>query len=574
MEGVKSPAGHPTQDAALWMLIRRRITCGNPFYVLSAAFVIHSTGLTLQRQSSELPLEILVGLVAGYLVLLAAVCVWIVRQWQVWEDARSIPMILVLLMLECSLCFENLLMSSPATGTLCVVVATVLSCVLAETVIRLLRLKFPAVFRVPLYLQIALFMLAGAPLSYLARSGSPDVVRWTIYGAGILFGLSILLLIPAARRGPASVAAPHCPWIWPIHPWSLFVMVWLCLGLRLFTLTLSFDPAVEISRQAALQNLDSIFAGYFLVPMILAIGWLCVEGGVSHQSWILQRAGLASSIASIAVSMWMPQNAASQQFLTQYVDTLASPVWCSSWAAIAFTSAAWLRGVQSARVLLIAQLLWLGWIDPNQLGLRGLTDPHPWSGLAVGTALLTYGLFRRSSRWSFVGASCLSLTAGIMIDWTFLPVPIPVICLHLIAASALLVALIFRDHFAKGLAHGASVFLFLMSPLAVVRFAVVGAAEWQGLAYLAGVIVLALLLHRVLQDAGFKELAFFAGICLYVSGFIEGWQALVQLTNWKGLNEFLIGIALLHLGLLWSARRAMLQGRASPSESVATKQTA
>jgi len=83
--------------------LSRRLSTENPFYLLSAAFVIHSTGLSID---GGLPLRVLLSLIGGYLLLLVIVGLGIVRFWKVWDDARSIFLILILLMLELSICFD------------------------------------------------------------------------------------------------------------------------------------------------------------------------------------------------------------------------------------------------------------------------------------------------------------------------------------------------------------------------------------------------------------------------------------------------------------------------------------
>ena len=69
----------------------------NPFYVLSVCFMLHGTGLWFRDARGEFSPWPLMGLICGYVLLVAAAGFVIVRLWKVWNDARSIFLILLLI---------------------------------------------------------------------------------------------------------------------------------------------------------------------------------------------------------------------------------------------------------------------------------------------------------------------------------------------------------------------------------------------------------------------------------------------------------------------------------------------
>ncbi|MFO1095470.1 MAG: hypothetical protein U0992_19530 [Planctomycetaceae bacterium] len=272
--------------------LRRRVSCPNPFYLLSAACFIHATGIPLQAEGHPLSPEGLLGLIAGYAAILAAIAFVIVRLWKVWDDARSIFMILLLLFLELALCADSTLQADPGRGARLLVVGLGVAAAISEFVLRGLRLKLPASYRLPYYAQLAVLFLY--PLWLLPTLKASDVVgtTWRIFAFPFVVGLSILLLWPAVRRGPRAVENNGSPWQWGWYPWTLFVFLGFCLCLRSYTLCLSFDAATAL-KFAAAYRLENIFGLYFLAPVLLAAAVLVLEAGVQSGRREVQWWGLA-----------------------------------------------------------------------------------------------------------------------------------------------------------------------------------------------------------------------------------------------------------------------------------------
>jgi hypothetical protein len=86
------PSTRPVADFA--RSITRLIYTQNPFYLLSVAFVLHSTRLCYRQGTGPFDPWPLMALIGGYILLVAATGFVVVRFGKVWDDARSIFLIL------------------------------------------------------------------------------------------------------------------------------------------------------------------------------------------------------------------------------------------------------------------------------------------------------------------------------------------------------------------------------------------------------------------------------------------------------------------------------------------------
>jgi hypothetical protein len=102
---------------------------------------------------------LLVALVACYTLLLAAVAVLVIRIGQVWDDARTILLVIVLLlfMLSTSLDFHLLFtLEAPWPGTWLLTAGLVFSVLLSEGLLSVLQIRLPLRYRGPYYLMLLL----------------------------------------------------------------------------------------------------------------------------------------------------------------------------------------------------------------------------------------------------------------------------------------------------------------------------------------------------------------------------------------------------------------------------------
>src|SRR5262245_64209858 len=102
---------------------------------------------------------------AGYTLLLAATACVLVRYAKVWDDVRTVLLLVVLMFLATSVTFDELLVLSPGQGVACSVGGLLFALAVSDGLLRTTRLRLPALFRVPYYLILSLFFLYPVALA-------------------------------------------------------------------------------------------------------------------------------------------------------------------------------------------------------------------------------------------------------------------------------------------------------------------------------------------------------------------------------------------------------------------------
>ncbi|MCA9112697.1 MAG: hypothetical protein KDA52_22285, partial [Planctomycetaceae bacterium] len=201
----ESPFDH-TPEESRPRLLRRLVGPPNPFYLLSAAFILHSTGLGIGG-AGELPATVIVGIVGGYVLLLSAIAFGIVRLWNVWDDARSILLIVMLLFLEMALAADRPLVEQTSLGIGLLLVGLTITILATEIILHGLRMRLPFAFRGPMYLLWSLLFLYPLVMLIPLANREYDLLPWLSLGFPIACGGGLLTLIPAVRQGQTSVGA-------------------------------------------------------------------------------------------------------------------------------------------------------------------------------------------------------------------------------------------------------------------------------------------------------------------------------------------------------------------------------
>ncbi len=370
-----SPGDGTTREGLLRLLINR-----NPFYLLSVAFVFHGSSRWFQANASSDPL-ILMALVGGFILLMAGTAFAIVRFGNVWDDARSIFVLLPVLFVELALAFDETLIFNPKLGVPLMLCGYACCVIVLEGLLLGLRIRLGAAYRLPMHLMLALMFLYPLTLLPSLGSGPNPVAGWQLFAFSVVTGLSVLSLLPALRRGREYVANNGTPWAWPIFPWVPVVFIAVGLCARAFAACVSFDPSWE-QTFAESMKLQSVFAGYFSVPVLLAIGVLLLEGGKRTQ-W----AGLCVPLAALWLA-FPPGNPSVPQagFLQQFVGTFGSPAFVCSLLVCAFYLYAVRKRVVGAGIGFAVSSALALVIGPETFDLATLARPN--QSLLIGLTLL------------------------------------------------------------------------------------------------------------------------------------------------------------------------------------------
>src|SRR5262245_26013632 len=252
----------------------------NPFYLVSVVLVLfglqRSTAAGVDWKSDAWT----IGVLFGYTLSLGVVAFAVVRFGRVWDDARTIMLVIVLLLLAISVRFDVIALRDPWLGGAWLLVGLAFAVILSEGLLRSLRIRLAAMYRWPYYLIFVL--LFGYPL-WLATLSVRFLDHWMVWSVFLfpaIASIFFLALWPAARA--KGTTANGTPWKWPWYPWSLFFVLMIGIGLRTYWLSVSFQPG---------QVGEIAFQPYFLIPLALTTALLLLElANTAGCRWLRQLA--------------------------------------------------------------------------------------------------------------------------------------------------------------------------------------------------------------------------------------------------------------------------------------------
>ena len=370
-----------------WLI--RLLYTHNPFYLISACLFVYGLKLLFRAGNSAMLFQRgtveymsptgLMGSLVAVTLLMAVTAVLIVRLGRVWEDARSLVLIVLLMLLAISVSLDELLsMASEQEKGLLEIGGMVLSGAaiavgMVEILIRGLQVRLSWLWRGPLYLLLTLFF--GWPLLLLPEIMPFDTaqVQSLIAVFPTVAALISLLLLPGIRQGSASVRDNGTPWTWPWLPWTPFVFLAVAVCFRSYSLTISFDaPNGNVSFW------DTIFGLYLLVPLALAVIVLLLEIGI-----VEKRPQLCSTVLNCSPALMLmawpwgvpwSRLPSYYRFATEFSDSFGSPVFITLVALLMISAWAWRRGVARGEFMTWGFLILATVIGPR-------TVIHPYAPL-------------------------------------------------------------------------------------------------------------------------------------------------------------------------------------------------
>ncbi len=356
----------------------RFLYTSNPFYILSADLVFVGLRMSFGAGGPAAESWALTMSLVGYTLLLATTACILIRVGRLWDDLRSLLVLVVMMFLAIAMSCDDTMTANPSKGALGYLGGFAFAVLVTEGVLHAIRLRLPGWYRLAYYAILALVYLY--PLALIPLLGDPEnpSLQWALFGFSPLAGLAIATLVPAARRGRSYLEKNGSPWRWPMYPWALFIVLVGGLCVRCSTLCVSFHY-VGGSR--------TIFGPYFLVPIGLAVSLVWLELGI-----ISRRRGITTAACIVPLGlvfnslMAQGHDAVYREFLEIFITTLgASPAYFSALAATFFLAYAAARRVPHAGDLLTASLAFLAVIGPRTIDWNGLVSPGavPMSGAAL-----------------------------------------------------------------------------------------------------------------------------------------------------------------------------------------------
>lgn len=444
----------------------------NPFYLISACLFVYGLQAVFRPGEVNLLFErfevayidpwfLMLGL-CSVTLLMGVTAYLIVRFGKVWDDARSLVLVLLLMFLAISVSFDEIVtlaswdddsvrdaVSLLGFG-LCFAIA------LSESLLRGLSVRLPWSYRGPLYAFLGLFFTFPLWVSPEVADLSMDQARWRVVAFPLIAGLITLTLLPAVRTGKSALANNGTPWNWPWIPWTVFVFIGGAVCFRSYSLAISFDLG-----KAKAHFWDTSFGLYFLIPFLIPVLFVLLEISLVDRLKKLQNGTLLAAPLLLLISYpWLgpwTTHYTYSRFAYEFVETAGSPVFIALMGLLIFYGYAWLRGLRRAETGFVAMLLLAVFIGPNSFGERtyspSFEDAQAWPLASLGVLQLCLCIARRNSRQALIGALSLSLAAGLLVAETKLAGFKASVTFHLVLASLLIISTVFRDEFAKRLRY-------------------------------------------------------------------------------------------------------------------------
>lgn len=354
---------------------RRWLSTQNPFYLLSAWLVFFglrwSFGPGTSLQSSA---ALFTGLLV-YTLLLALAAVVVVRFAQVWDDARSMLLLVVLMFVGTSIALDETLVAQTNVGRLYYAAAWLVAVVTSEGVLRGVRLRLPGWYRVAYHALLALFFWYPVVLTPWFGDPTNPRLQWMLFAFTPVAASCFALLWPAVCRGGADVRGNGSPWPWPLYPWSLYAILALCCAGRAYYLCLSFH---------FVGAGDTIFGPYFLLPLLWCLAGLWTTGAARAGRATVAQALLMTPVLWTCLAGWHSSGSVYGSFLTIFVETFhASPLYVGLLAALVYYVFARMLSVRGADFGLTLCFAVLSLVAPRSHTLGSFTTAVAWPWFAA-----------------------------------------------------------------------------------------------------------------------------------------------------------------------------------------------
>ena len=361
-----------------------------------------------------------------------------------------------------SINFDETVLNDSIRGGGFLLMGLAFAVLVSEGILLALKMRLPFMYRAPYYAILSLLFLWPIPLGELSLRGEHQLMSWGVYLFPWVGGVLMLTLLPAARLGRNEKRPNGTPWRWPLYPWSLFAVLWMCLVLRSFSLSMAF----EMSGARGVS-----FQAYFLLPLVVAAAAVLWQLGIAAGSKATQWFALTTPLVMLAFALpGEGVNVVQTQFLLQLCDVVASPLQMTIFCLIGLYGAAWVQGQRGSEAVLMVLVFLAAMVDHQTVTLATFAQPWtlPWELLAVCQFVL--GLLARKSWRITVGCAL----GGLSLWWRFAGTSLPTtggyVPIHLLLLTLLLLGLFFNDRLAKVLRQLAIVVMPVTALLTVVAY--------------------------------------------------------------------------------------------------------
>jgi hypothetical protein len=412
----------------------------NPFYPISAALTLYGIHRTVGTNVSLGGGMLMMELLCGYTGLLAVVGYLIARFGRVWDDARTIFLIVALLLVALSAAFDRFLLVAPERGAVLLGLGGLFAVLVTEGLLGSLQMRLPARYRTPYYLLMGLLFAYPYGLAKLSKDWSETAMPWAMLLFPVLAAVLFLTLWPAARLDDRHDRPNGTPWKWPLYPWSLFTVLFVAVGLRGYSLGMTFEAG---------RGVASSVSSWFLIPLLLAAAALLLELGLTAKNWTARAIALAMPLGCLPLVFCRASCPQSEHFGHVLTEAIGSPPQLAIAGTTIFYLVAWLRGIRFGEFAVICCLALEAIVDRHALDDHTVGQLHAIPLLGIAVIELLVAVRTRSSFRVMVSLTALGFAAATVEAFANVLGTPQEYFWQLNPIIALAVAAIFNDDFAK-----------------------------------------------------------------------------------------------------------------------------
>jgi hypothetical protein len=446
--------------------IKHWLCTNNPFYLISAALVFAGLRISFAPPNSN-AWALTIG-VAAFTLLLAMSGFFLVRFGKLWDDARSILLLVVLLLAVLSESPDEVLVANFRHGLCLNLAGWFFAVCVSETLLQGLGIRFNWRLRVPFHAFFAVLFLYPVALTYFEFKPNSDALHWGLLGFSLATAGIVLSLVSAAHVGAPLVANNGTPWRWPLFPWPVFAALTLFACWRSYSLCIALD-AVGGTAHAC--------GPYFLAPLCLAVAFVLNELALqSRRRWGTQIALVVAAMAP-ALTILPRGDLVYDGFLQSFIDTTSVTPWYIMLCATAvYYAIGILRRVRGSFDSLSICLGYLSVSRPDGFGPSWDQSPSPTILLLIALLQLALVVIRGKSRSALAAGWCV-LAAGYL--QYGMPLSLTFGSMHALVIVALIVAALFDDWLARSL-RGIGAMAILMAAWHWHGGDITAAGDWPG----------------------------------------------------------------------------------------------
>jgi hypothetical protein len=521
----------------------------NPFYLLSALLVLWGIRQSVLPKQPIDHVLALWSITVLYILLLAIITVLVIRLLRVWDDARTLLLIVPILSTTLSMLFDESLIHSTQIGCCLLGASYLFSIGLFEFVLRATGIRLTPMIRGIFYLLSTTLYLYPPIMLWLTRhaGGGAWAVKGLTLFAPILSAEFLLLVfsIPGCKRAHAQSGTPYP---FPLFPFSLFALFWVLSMIRLYLLALAFGPGKW--NDVAIDTAN-------FIPFVLVAGVVALElSRATHSRW-----GEIFSLLT-GPTVW-GLGLISTSHLSRPED-LSPSLEIVGWLSVAFYIwAAW-RAVRLADWCLVASLLATAGVEPPLLTSFHLPtySPHLLAAIYLGSrSIVTQNPLQLAAAATLVSHMLTSF------EFTADPLDRILATAHVACGMVILIHQLVHAPWMKDLHDIAVLGLLAIFSLTIITQAPSPHAHSRLYAsiYLVGMMLLVMAYGYLTQNHLAIGIGWaMGGINLLILG-IEGIRLLGQSFLRQSLIGLLVGLFSLALGLAVSFRKSERYSLPHPS---------